>query len=194
MFTTWIAQYRDPRGSSCWPTRDDFPHTCRAATCASVVLAAWLAWQSAANEDVDACSNNGTAIRAPDVPLRFASWDVLFAEIAERVSGKSFREFTSERLFQPLGMSRTFFRDDFLAVAPSRADGYGCGGTEGSYRRFATNDDTVGSTGLFTTTRDLLRWQHNFDDRRWAAMSLRTQWTKVDFTCRSRSRLTRCAC
>ncbi len=91
---------------------------------------------------------------------------VLLAEIVERVSGHSFREFTSARLFQPLGMSHTFFRDDFLEVVPNRADGYGRGRREGSYRRFVTNYDTVGSTGLLTTTRDLLRWQRNFDDRR----------------------------
>ena len=91
---------------------------------------------------------------------------VLLAEIVERVSGNSFREFTSKRLFEPLGMSHTFFRDDFLEVVPNRADGYRRGRKEGSYRRFVTNYDTVGSTGLLTTTRDLLRWQRNFDDPR----------------------------
>src|SRR5687768_11256733 len=42
----------------------------------------------------------------------------LLAQIVGRVSGRSFREFTTERLFAPLGMSSTHFRDDFTEIVP----------------------------------------------------------------------------
>lgn len=37
----------------------------------------------------------------------------LLAIIVSRVSGRSFREFTTERIFKPLGMLNTHFRDRF---------------------------------------------------------------------------------
>ena len=44
--------------------------------------------------------------------------------IVQRVSGKSFSEFTQERLFRPLGMTHTQWRDDFTTVVPNRATAY----------------------------------------------------------------------
>ena len=41
--------------------------------------------------------------------------------IVERVSGKSLDEFTQERLFRPLGMAHTQWRDDFTKIVPNRA-------------------------------------------------------------------------
>ena len=89
---------------------------------------------------------------------------MLLAEIVARVSDKSFREFTSQRLFKPLGMDRTFFRDDFLEVVPGKAHGYSR--QKSTFRLFVTNYDTVGSTGLLTTTSDLLKWQLNFEEQK----------------------------
>ena len=40
----------------------------------------------------------------------------LLATIVKRVSGQTFREFTMARLFTPLGMTRTFFRDDHAEI------------------------------------------------------------------------------
>ena len=44
--------------------------------------------------------------------------------LVERVSGKSFQEFTRERIFKPLGMTRTQWRDDFTRLVPGRAQAY----------------------------------------------------------------------
>src|SRR5262245_7837467 len=48
----------------------------------------------------------------------------LAAIIVSRVSGKSFADFTRERLFAPLGMARTSWRDDYTRVVKGRAIAY----------------------------------------------------------------------
>ncbi len=48
----------------------------------------------------------------------------LLAVIVARVSGKSFREFTDENIFRPLGMKDTHFRDDFSEIVKNQAYGY----------------------------------------------------------------------
>jgi CubicO group peptidase (beta-lactamase class C family) len=85
----------------------------------------------------------------------------LMAIIASRVSGKSFREFTSERIFKPLGMVNTHFRDDFSEIVKRQAYGYVRHGD--TFRLSVTNFDTAGATSLLTTVGDLARWHRNFD-------------------------------
>jgi len=48
----------------------------------------------------------------------------LLAETVSRVSGVSFRQFCQERIFGPLGMTRTHFHDDHTEVVLGRADSY----------------------------------------------------------------------
>ena len=48
----------------------------------------------------------------------------LLGQIVEKVSGQSLREFTTERIFTPLGMTRTHFRDDFSEIVKDQAFGY----------------------------------------------------------------------
>jgi len=89
----------------------------------------------------------------------------LLAQIVARVSGKSFRELTRERIFEPLGMSHTFFRDDFDEIVPEQAYGYQRRGDDpGALRLSVTNFDTVGATSLLTTVGDMARWDRNFQD------------------------------
>ena len=85
----------------------------------------------------------------------------LLAEIVERVSGHSFRAFTQTRIFEPLGMTETFFRDDFDEVVPDHAAGY-VQRDEGGYALSVTNFDTAGATSLVTTPRDLVKWANLF--------------------------------
>jgi CubicO group peptidase (beta-lactamase class C family) len=78
----------------------------------------------------------------------------------KRVSGKSLREFTTERIFVPLGMKDTHFRDDHAEIIKHQAYGYSHG--KGSWELSVTNFDTVGATSLFTTVEDLALWDENF--------------------------------
>ncbi len=48
----------------------------------------------------------------------------LLAEVVARVSGKSFAQFTQERLFTPLNMSNSLFYDDHQKIVSNRAYSY----------------------------------------------------------------------
>ncbi|MEX1129998.1 MAG: serine hydrolase domain-containing protein [Vicinamibacterales bacterium] len=87
----------------------------------------------------------------------------LLAVIVSRVSGQSFREFTTERIFKPLGMTRTHFRDNFAEIVKHQA--YGYAPVRDTFRLSVTNFDTAGATSLLTTVEDLLKWHANFDTR-----------------------------
>ncbi|MBL8271575.1 serine hydrolase domain-containing protein [Steroidobacter sp.] len=84
----------------------------------------------------------------------------LLAQIVQRVSGQSFREFTTARIFEPLGMRNSHFRDDFTEIVPNIAYGYRRDGDV--FKTSVTNFNTVGATSLLTTVQDLLRWDENF--------------------------------
>ena len=86
----------------------------------------------------------------------------LLAQIVKRVSGQSFREFTTGRIFEPLGMKNTHFRDDHAEIVKRIAYGYEEGKGRNVYRLSVTNFDTVGATSLLTTVGDLARWDENF--------------------------------
>lgn len=89
----------------------------------------------------------------------------ILAKIVEKVSGMSFREFTTKAIFDPLGMRSTFFRSNHHEIVPNMATGYRptkSGGYEESSPRF----DTVGATGLITTAADMARWDTNLDQQR----------------------------
>src|SRR6266849_6021005 len=84
----------------------------------------------------------------------------LLAQVVKRVSGQSFREFTTSRIFQPLGMRNTHFRDDHAEVVKNMA--YGYVPAKDTFRISITNFDTVGATSLLTTVEDLALWDENF--------------------------------
>jgi CubicO group peptidase (beta-lactamase class C family) len=79
----------------------------------------------------------------------------LLAVLVQRVSGQSLAEFTRERLFVPLGMTATSWRDDHRRVVPGRALAYGPGLTPATDM---PNEHAYGNGGLLTTVDDLLRW------------------------------------
>ncbi|HEY1911960.1 MAG TPA: serine hydrolase domain-containing protein [Vicinamibacterales bacterium] len=84
----------------------------------------------------------------------------LAAMIVTRVSGKPFPEFTRERLFVPLNMTHTSWRDDFTRVVKGRAIAYSSGVDFHTDMPF---EDVYGNGGLLTTVGDLLKWNEHFD-------------------------------
>jgi len=84
----------------------------------------------------------------------------LLAQIVQRVSRQSFRDFTERRIFEPLGMTNTHFRDDHAEIVKRQAIGYAKSGNV--FRLSIPNFDTVGPTGLMTTVEDLALWDENF--------------------------------
>jgi CubicO group peptidase (beta-lactamase class C family) len=86
----------------------------------------------------------------------------LLAQVVKRVSGQSLREFTTQRIFVPLDMKSTHFRDDHAEIVKHIAYGYVEGERGDGYRLSVTNFDTVGATSLLTTVEDLAQWDENF--------------------------------
>ncbi len=84
----------------------------------------------------------------------------LLAQIVKRVGGKTFRNFTTERVFQPLAMEHTHFRDDHAEIVKNIAYGYRQKGNR--FDLNVPNFDTVGATSLLTTVEDLALWDENF--------------------------------
>lgn len=79
----------------------------------------------------------------------------LLAIIVERVSHDTLAQFSRKRLFEPLGMSHTQWRDDFSRVVKGRAIAYT---RSQGYRQLMPFEDAYGNGGLLTTVGDLLRW------------------------------------
>ena len=87
----------------------------------------------------------------------------LLAVIVERVSGQSFRQFTTDRIFKPLGMANTHFHDDHKMIVKNRAYSYQPE-KAGGFKLSALNYANAGATSLFTTAEDMTRWALNFED------------------------------
>jgi CubicO group peptidase (beta-lactamase class C family) len=84
----------------------------------------------------------------------------LAAMLVERVSGLSLREFSRQRLFEPLGMTRTSWRDDHTRIVPGRALAYAR--RDDGYHLQMPFENAYGNGGLLTTVGDLLRWAKHF--------------------------------
>ncbi|WP_159701616.1 serine hydrolase [Arthrobacter sp. 18067] len=81
---------------------------------------------------------------------------VLVASLVERLTGMTLGEFTTERMFIPLGMSETLFREDSQLPLLRFANGYDVG--EAGMRRADTEECAVGDGGLATSLADLAPW------------------------------------
>jgi CubicO group peptidase (beta-lactamase class C family) len=83
--------------------------------------------------------------------------------IVQRVSGQSLDAFTQERLFKPLGMTHTQWRDDFTEVVRNRATAYDSTGGKGFHTDMPFTD-MIGNGGVLSTMSDLLKWNENLDN------------------------------
>ena len=84
----------------------------------------------------------------------------LAAIIVSRVSGMPFAEFTRTRIFEPLGMTHTSWRDDYGRIVKGRAMSYAAEGS--GFRTLMPFENVYGNGGLLTTVGDLLKWNENF--------------------------------
>ncbi|HLK63504.1 MAG TPA: serine hydrolase domain-containing protein [Bryobacteraceae bacterium] len=84
---------------------------------------------------------------------------LLLGLVIERVSGISLASFAEERIFRPLEMINSQFRDK-VDKLKNRASGYGARGDQ--YRRISLHLLGTGDGGLYTSVDDLLQWDQNF--------------------------------
>src|ERR1051325_8549675 len=85
----------------------------------------------------------------------------LLGIVVRRASGESLRQFAATRIFKPLGMTHTQFRDDHSQVIDGEAIGYLK--TPTGYSVSIPQLDVVGDGGVFTTVEDLAKWDGNLD-------------------------------
>jgi CubicO group peptidase (beta-lactamase class C family) len=86
----------------------------------------------------------------------------LLAQVVRRVSGKPLPVFVHERIFTPLGMKHSSFREHYASLVPGRALSYQA--APGGYRNATENRSNAGPAGLLSTVDDLALWQRNFED------------------------------
>lgn len=78
---------------------------------------------------------------------------VLLATIIEKISGAIFQEYMQQKFFEPLQMHNTyvFSLKDTLTATPSFAN-------NGTYWQYDFLDGTCGDKNIYSTPRDLLKW------------------------------------
>ncbi len=86
----------------------------------------------------------------------------LMSQIVEKATGQTLREFAAKELFGPLGMTLSVFCDDLGMIIPNRAFGYSRRGA--GYALDMPYLEFVGDGGLYTSVRDLYRWDRMFYD------------------------------
>ena len=87
----------------------------------------------------------------------------LLAEIVEKVTGDSFREWTDTHIFKPLAMTDTHFHDDYQMILKNRAYSYQADEND-RFKNAVNNTTALGSSSLYSTVEDLAKWILNFDD------------------------------
>lgn len=121
--------------------------------------------------------------------LRFApgeKWEysnggyVVLSHIVEKASGKDFKQFVREHIFQPLGMNNTFFAEEPRLETSKRAIGY--------YREWhglkvseylAPLKFFNGAASMFSTVEDLYKWDQTlYTEKLVRAATLKQAFTR----------------
>src|SRR5687767_1067443 len=89
----------------------------------------------------------------------------LAAILVERVSKQKFGAFVEERLFKPLGMTKSSWREDYQKLVPGRAQAYSRSGEKAPWRLSMPIMNVVGNGGMLTTVGDWLKWNAMLDSR-----------------------------
>ncbi|MDX1493435.1 MAG: serine hydrolase domain-containing protein [Longimicrobiales bacterium] len=88
----------------------------------------------------------------------------LLAIVVDRVSGMPFADFSMERIFQPLGLRSTQWRDDYRRIVPGRSTAYDR--TDEGWEINRPIEYVHGNGGILTTVGDLGIWAQALEDGR----------------------------
>ncbi len=88
----------------------------------------------------------------------------LLAMVVDRVSGMSFARFSRERIFEPLGMADTQWRDDYRRVVPGRSTAYSA--ADDGFLINRPIEYVHGNGGILSTVDDLQTWNAALTDGR----------------------------
>jgi CubicO group peptidase (beta-lactamase class C family) len=93
----------------------------------------------------------------------------LLPTIVERVSGMPFAQFSTERIFRPLGLADTRWRDDYTRIVPRRAQAYSR--RADGWHLEMPFENVHGPGGLLTTVNDWLTWNEALTSHAMGAVS-----------------------
>jgi CubicO group peptidase (beta-lactamase class C family) len=126
--------------------------------------------------------------RFKDKPLEFepgTEWAysnsgyIVLTGVLEAVSGSSYADFLSDNIFKPLAMNDSGY-DSYSAILPNRAAGYTPTANGVVNADYVDMTIPQGAGGLYSTTRDLLKWEQGlFGGRLLGSQSLRLLTTPV---------------
>ncbi|HEY2896278.1 MAG TPA: serine hydrolase domain-containing protein, partial [Gemmatimonadaceae bacterium] len=85
----------------------------------------------------------------------------LLSVIIQRVTGTSLADFARERIFRPLGMTSTRYRNHAAMLIPNRALGY-APDDSGGFQNSMSNWEQTGDGAVQLSIRDALKWDENF--------------------------------
>ena len=97
----------------------------------------------------------------------------MLALAVERATGTAFAEYADANIFRPLGMPVSHFHTDLSRLVKQRAYAYDRR-ADGTFALNSPQNERAGAGGLFTTVRDLARWDENFYDGRVGGLDLIT--------------------
>jgi hypothetical protein len=87
----------------------------------------------------------------------------MLALAVERATNTPFAAYADANIFQPLGMTVSHFHTDLARLVPGRAYAYDRR-PDGTFALNSPANERAGAGGLFTTVRELVRWDENFYD------------------------------
>lgn len=117
----------------------------------------WPGWDT---DDIVNAIAVGKPMSRPGDRYRYGSGPTLLAEIIRRATGMPLAAVAQERIFGPLGMADTFFRERPTHLPPKCADGY-WRAADGTWTTGPSDFHAVGDGGLWTTVPDLVKWDAN---------------------------------
>ena len=88
---------------------------------------------------------------------------VMLAIAVERITKMSFRDWTQKHIFKPLGMTQSFANDNPDEIIRNRATAY-YSTADGFQYRQENGMALIGSSAVYSTTDDLIKWVNNFDN------------------------------
>jgi len=96
----------------------------------------------------------------PDTRFKYCNTNyALLASIIEKVTEMKYEDFMQRYIFEPLGMNNTF-----VYRAPKALPGHASYNYRFNWARWPDNfaDGVVGDKGIFSTVRDMYRWDQSF--------------------------------
>jgi CubicO group peptidase (beta-lactamase class C family) len=102
---------------------------------------------------------------------------VLLGAIVEKVSGKSYEAFVTDRIFRPLGMTSSFYGSN-EPVIPKRVQGYTRDGDQVRNAQYISMTQPYSAGSLMSSVDDLIKWDEAlYAEKLLKRASLEKMWT-----------------